>query len=63
MSLTRLDKISSCKYTAFQGKNEAVRITLKDGSIVVTSLDAKNIDYQIVLDWAAIDGNNIEAAD
>ena len=47
------------------GSNCAVQVNYQDGSgkFMSIPMDTDNTDYQNILEWAAIDGNNIEEAD
>jgi len=49
----------------FLDKNVCVKIIYTDGSHreLHIPMNNENTDYQKVLEWAAIDGNNIEEAD
>ena len=44
-------------------KNVTVKVTEEDGTIRWIPINTKNMDYVELQEWAAVDGNNIEAAD
>jgi len=54
--------ITNAKYFQDNGKNCSINCTI-DGQELSVPLDPANTDYQAILEWAAIDGNSIEAAD
>ena len=60
-----IDNIKSAKYIKdiTGDNNSTVKIILQDDTINWTPMANDNSDYLVVLEWAAIDGNNIEDAD
>ena len=60
-------KILTAKYESGTFKeNSVVRITYEgqpSNTIVNVPVNNKNTNYKEILEWAAIDGNNIEDAD
>ena len=53
--------IKTAKYVENMEKNVTVKVT--DGTIRWIPINTKNMDYVELQEWAAVDGNNIEAAD
>jgi len=49
------------KYGENPGTNikSSIELVLTDGNKLSVPLDEKNKDYRAILEWAAIDGNNI----
>ena len=57
-------KIENAKYhkDVITGKNGSINCII-NGQHCSVPMNEENTDYQAVLKWAAIDGNNIEEAD
>jgi|TARA_B100000287_G_scaffold288889_1_gene272195 hypothetical protein len=55
--------IKTAKYVENMEKNVTVKVTEEDGTIRWIPINTKNMDYVELQEWAAVDGNNIEAAD
>ena len=57
-------KIANAKYhkDVITGKNGSINCII-NGQHCSVPMNEENTDYQAVLKWAAIDGNNIEEAD
>ena len=66
MDFDKATKIKKLK-NPLGGEVKVIRVEFVDGSGTKVSLDIPmkevNTDYQKLLKWAAIDGNNIEEAD
>jgi len=60
-----IDNIKSAKYIKDMtgDNNSTVKITLQDDTINWVPMTNDNLDYLVVLEWAAIDGNTIAEAD
>tara|TARA_R100000988_G_C3894813_1_gene114574 strand:- start:1 stop:171 length:171 start_codon:yes stop_codon:yes gene_type:complete len=54
--------ITSAKYKTSNKENDSI-IVVADGQTLYVPIAPGNRHYQAVLEWAAIDGNNIEEAD
>ena len=59
-----IDNIKSAKYIKdiTGDNNSTVKIILQDDTINWIPMDNDNSHYLVVLEWAAIDGNNIADA-
>ena len=55
--------IKTAKYVENMDKNVTVKVTEEDGTIRWIPINTKNMDYVELQEWAAVDGNNREAAD
>ena len=66
MDFDKATKIKKLK-NPIGGEDKVIRVDFVDSSGTKVSLDIPmkevNTDYQNLLKWAAIDGNNIEEAD
>ena len=51
------------KHVMLSGQQANLEVTLTDGAKLYVPHATDNTDYQAILEWAAIDGNNIEDAD
>jgi len=54
---------SAKKYKASDNTITTIMVTYTDGKTSFVPLDTNNSDYAALLEWAAVDGNNIADAD
>jgi len=57
------ENITAVKKINWNDTLDSYRVTLTDGTVSSVPIKAGNTDYQAVLEWEAIDGNNIAEAD
>ena len=62
MDISTIDSVK--KYIVLGNTSKPTyEVTLTDATKVYVPHATNNTDYQVILAWAAIDGNNIEEAD
>ena len=58
-------KVKKINYTNDEGQTSVrtYKVTTANDEILFVPVNNKNTDYQNILEWEKIDGNNIEEAD
>lgn len=63
--MERTFQIKSAKYvtSSITNQNGSIRLVMEDNQVLSVPLVEGNMHFDIVTEWAKIDGNTIESAD